>query len=106
MSGWIVVRTERGVTLDQAAWSRALEVASGQSIEEWSAPDGRTTAAAWRRASGEYRESGRLHRQPGGPRCVAWVGACFEDSGESSAATIEQLREGESFASRAASVNG
>jgi asparagine synthetase B (glutamine-hydrolysing) len=106
MSGWLIVRTEQGVALDQAAWSRALEAASGQALEKWSTPDGRTMAAAWRRDSGEYRESGRLHRKTGSPRCVAWVGACFEDSGETTTSTIEHLREGEVFAARAASVNG
>ena len=71
MSGWLVVRTERDTPLDKAAWSRALERASGQSLEEWVAPDQKTwklqpptaqTRAALRVTFPKPMDHGLLHR--------------------------------------------
>lgn len=104
MSGWLVLRTREGAAPDGAAWASALAAVGGQKVQEWSAPDGRTKLAAWRREKGEYEHSGLLHRTDGGRGCVAWTGVCLEDAGENTKEAID-LMSGAAPA-RVASLNG
>lgn len=106
MSGWLALRTEAGSRRNDAAWSEALEAARGQSLQEWTAPDGRTFLAAWKRGSGEFRDSGLLHRSDGGRACVAWTGVCLEDAGETTGDALSILSAPGDPSARVAALNG
>lgn len=102
MSGWLAFRSRDGVPPEGGAWAAALAVAGGQKTQEWSAPDGRTKLAAWRRDAGEFEHSGRLH--PSGRGCVAWTGVCLEDAGENTKDALASLGGGST--DRVAALNG
>jgi asparagine synthase (glutamine-hydrolysing) len=86
VSGWAVVHSEDAEL--EAPWARALGWLLD--VDVFSAGEGPWRLAAWRRKSGEFPESGRLHEGAGG--LLAWVGQTLEDSGDSSKEAIALLQ--------------
>ncbi len=108
MSGWLVLRNLDGAPVDLEVWRAALSRIRERHDSLDQVCNGACALGAWRRQSGEFSASGRVHSvSPDKNARVAWIGQCVDDGGD---ATDEALRLTPSIsadaASKALALNG
>ncbi len=95
MSGWLVRYRFHRASEDEDRWLESIRLAgrAGNVIEQQTELAGGSVAlATWRRTSGEFPCSGRIHQSSQNVQ-IAWVGQCLEDEGDASCNAMRLLAE-------------
>jgi asparagine synthetase B (glutamine-hydrolysing) len=105
MAGWVAVHVRNGALSVDPRWQTSVAAAKRYGEEAGQHVRGSFGLAVWRRDTGEFTHSGKLHSIDARHE-VAWIGQCLQNAGDISEEAVRKLALDSDAAEAAANLNG